>query len=129
MLTGVEVAERMSYYGIASNLITYLTNVLHQSTATAAKNVNIWSGVTATLPFLGAFLADAYWGRYKTIVASSIVYLLVSCSNPHGYPPSQLFFFKFQSLIFVIFVILPFWHCHEMNSVAGINLIDCIGFL
>lgn len=75
-IIGVEVAERMSYYGIGSNLIIYLTNVLHQSTATAAKNVNIWSGVTATLPFLGAFLADAYWGRYRTIVASSIVYLL-----------------------------------------------------
>jgi len=75
-IIGVEVAERMTYYGIASNLITYLTDVLHQSTATAATNVNIWSGVTSTLPFLGAFLADAYWGRYRTIVASSFVYLL-----------------------------------------------------
>eukprot|EP01018_Ginkgo_biloba_P012413 Gb_10629 [translate_table: standard] len=46
------------------------------STATAAKNVNIWSGVTATLPLLGAFVADAYWGRYWTILVASVVYVM-----------------------------------------------------
>ena len=75
---GVEIAERFAYTGIRSNLVTYLTDVLHQSTATAAKNVNDWSGVASMLPFLGAFVADSYLGRYWTITASSVIYLLVS---------------------------------------------------
>lgn len=72
----VEVAQRFAYYGVSGNLITYLTNVLHQSTATAAKNVNIWHGVAALFPILGAFIADSYLGRFNTILLSSIIYLM-----------------------------------------------------
>ncbi|XP_019185422.1 PREDICTED: protein NRT1/ PTR FAMILY 5.4-like [Ipomoea nil] len=72
----VEMAERFSYYGVAGNLITYLTTVLGQPTATAARNVNTFLGVSALFPILGAFLADSYVGRFKTIVVSTSVYIL-----------------------------------------------------
>ncbi|KAF8403630.1 hypothetical protein HHK36_011734 [Tetracentron sinense] len=75
-IIGVEVAERFAYYGMSGNLITYLTNVLHQSTATAAKNVNTWYGVSALLPLLGAFIADTYLGRFKTIIFASLIYIV-----------------------------------------------------
>ncbi|KAF8403634.1 hypothetical protein HHK36_011738 [Tetracentron sinense] len=75
-IIGVEVAERFAFYGMSGNLITYLTNVLHQSTATAAKNVNIWTGVSTLLPLLGAFIADTYLGRFKTILVASLIYVL-----------------------------------------------------
>lgn len=59
----------------------YFKNNLNQHSATASKNANNWSGTCYITPLIGAFLADAYLGRYRTIAAFSIVYVFVS-SNP-----------------------------------------------
>ncbi|XP_022956478.1 protein NRT1/ PTR FAMILY 5.4 isoform X2 [Cucurbita moschata] len=72
----VEVAEQFAFIGLSSNLIMYFTTVFHEPTATAAKMVNNWSGVSAVFPILGAFVADSLLGRFKTIIFSSLIYCL-----------------------------------------------------
>ncbi|KAF3786239.1 Solute carrier family 15 member 1, partial [Nymphaea thermarum] len=72
----VASVERFAYKGVAANLVSYLTDVLHESTSVAAKNINTWYGVTSMLPLVGALLADSYGDRYSTILASSLLYIL-----------------------------------------------------
>ncbi|KAH1152993.1 hypothetical protein GLYMA_18G033700v4 [Glycine max] len=72
----IEFSERVSYFGIASNLISYLTKVMHEDLSTASKNVNYWSGTTTLMPLVGGFVADAYTGRFYMVLFSSFVYLM-----------------------------------------------------
>ncbi|TYI86354.1 hypothetical protein E1A91_D04G059300v1 [Gossypium mustelinum] len=68
--------ERFAFKGVASNLVTYLTDVVQMSNSSAAKTVNSWCGFTSMLPLLVAPLADSFWDRYSTILTSSFVYVL-----------------------------------------------------
>jgi dipeptide/tripeptide permease len=73
----IEFSERLSYFGIATSLMIYLTKVLQEEMKVAAKNANYWMSVTTLMPLLGGFLADGYLGRFSTVVVSTAVYLLV----------------------------------------------------
>ncbi|VVA96083.1 unnamed protein product [Arabis nemorensis] len=68
--------ERYAFKGVASNLVTYLTDVVKMSNSRAAKTVNTWAGFTSMLPLFSAPLADAYWDRFFTILASSSIYFV-----------------------------------------------------
>lgn len=76
-VAGYEVFERMAYYGIATNLVLYLTNKLHEGTVQSSTNVTNWVGTVWMTPILGAYIADAHLGRYRTFVISSAIYLMV----------------------------------------------------
>ncbi|KAL3734652.1 hypothetical protein ACJRO7_023924 [Eucalyptus globulus] len=69
-----EVAERLAFYAIAVNMVTYLVKVMHQSIPVAATHVTDWIGAAFVLTLLGAFMADAYLGRFKTIIIFSSIY-------------------------------------------------------
>ncbi|KAG0463409.1 hypothetical protein HPP92_019478 [Vanilla planifolia] len=88
-----EAFERLAYFGIAPNLVIYLTNKLHQGTVSSANNVTNWIGAIMLSPILGAYIADAYLGRYWTFIFSSFIYFLgmvlltLSVSLPALTPP------------------------------------------
>ncbi|KFK25731.1 hypothetical protein AALP_AA8G152400 [Arabis alpina] len=68
--------ERYAFKGVASNLVTYLTDVVKMSNSRAATTVNTWSGFTFMLPLFSAPFADSYWDRFFTILASSSLYFV-----------------------------------------------------
>ncbi|KDP45420.1 hypothetical protein JCGZ_09669 [Jatropha curcas] len=68
--------ERFAFKGVASNLVTYLTDVVKMSNSSAAKTVNKWCGFTYMLPLLVASVADSCWDKYPTILFSSFLYVV-----------------------------------------------------
>lgn len=78
--TGTECCERLAYYGIAKNLVTYLTKNLHEGNVVAARNVTTWQGTCYLTSLIGAILADSYWGKYWTIACFSTIYFIVGGS-------------------------------------------------
>ncbi|KAK6931667.1 Proton-dependent oligopeptide transporter family [Dillenia turbinata] len=79
-ILGTECCERLAYYGIATNLVTYLTQKMHEGNVSAARNVTTWQGTCYLTPLVGAILADAYWGRYWTIATFSTIYFIGMCT-------------------------------------------------
>ncbi|XP_004308641.1 PREDICTED: protein NRT1/ PTR FAMILY 8.2-like [Fragaria vesca subsp. vesca] len=75
-ILGNEFCERLAFYGLSANLVLYFKNHLHQSSAAAAKSISNWTGTCYLTPLIGAFLADAYLGRYKTIASFTIIYVI-----------------------------------------------------
>lgn len=73
-----EVAERLAFFAIAVNMTAYLVREMHQSLPTAGTHVTDWIGAAYVLTILGAFLADAYLGRFRTLIVFSCIYSVVS---------------------------------------------------
>eukprot|EP00126_Sphaerothecum_destruens_P013747 Sdes_comp23531_c0_seq1m21746 len=86
----VELCERWAYYGCSLLFVTYLNNFLGFS---AADSTSINQGFTFWCYFssiLGAYVADSYLGRYKTILIFGIFYAIGLCfltlsGSPLGY--------------------------------------------
>ncbi|KAF9610589.1 hypothetical protein IFM89_023383 [Coptis chinensis] len=75
----IEFIERLCYFGISTNLITYLTKVICQDIKNVARSVNYWVGVTTMMPLIGGFLADSYLGRFNMVLLSSSIYVVGLC--------------------------------------------------
>ncbi|HLP77642.1 MAG TPA: POT family MFS transporter [Candidatus Paceibacterota bacterium] len=81
-IIGNEAAERFSYYGMQSILVVFMMNNMldaqgrpdHMSEAQANAWFHTFVSLAYILPVLGAFLADAVLGKFKTVLILSIVY-------------------------------------------------------
>jgi dipeptide/tripeptide permease len=60
-----------------ANFMVYLTRELHMEQVFAVNIINIWWGVTNCAPLVGAFISDAYAGRFRTIAFASFASFLV----------------------------------------------------
>ncbi|KAK1395096.1 hypothetical protein POM88_014152 [Heracleum sosnowskyi] len=69
-----EITERLAFFAVGVSLVGYLVREMHESLPTAATHVTDWIGAAYVLTILGAFLADAYLGRFLTIIVFSCVY-------------------------------------------------------
>ena len=81
-IVGNEAAERFSYYGMRAILVTFMTQYLMNAqgqpaplSETDAKiYFHLFVSAVYFLPLFGAIIADAFWGKYRTIMVLSLVY-------------------------------------------------------
>ena len=83
-IIGNEAAERFSYYGLRSILVTFLVAQFYskiESSATAGSAranevTHLFVTLSYFMPLVGGILADWYFGKYKVILWISLVYCL-----------------------------------------------------
>lgn len=81
-IVGNEAAERFSYYGMRTVLVVFMTRYLLSEhgdavpmTDTEAKTwFHLFTSAVYFCPLLGALVSDAILGKYRTIIALSLVY-------------------------------------------------------
>ncbi|KAL3716958.1 hypothetical protein ACJRO7_008522 [Eucalyptus globulus] len=71
-LIGNETFEKLGAIGTLANLSIYLTTVFNLKNITAANIINIFNGTTNFATLIGAFLCDAYFGRFKTLAFCTV---------------------------------------------------------
>uniref|UniRef100_A0A669BK10 Solute carrier family 15 member 2 n=1 Tax=Oreochromis niloticus TaxID=8128 RepID=A0A669BK10_ORENI len=71
-----EFCERFSYYGMKALLTLYFLNYLKWDKDLSTAVYHAFSGLCYFTPILGAFIADSWLGKYKTIIYLSIVYVI-----------------------------------------------------
>lgn len=80
----VELAERFSYYGLSAPFQNYMQNsyndtpkgVLNLKNSGATALSYVWTFWCYLSPIIGAYLADTYWGKYKTILIFCVIYII-----------------------------------------------------
>lgn len=83
-IIGNEAAERFSFYGMRTILVVFMTkhlldsdgNPAPMSEEEAKSYFHLFVSAAYFFPILGALLSDVFLGKYRTIIALSIVYCL-----------------------------------------------------
>ncbi|KAL6840387.1 hypothetical protein ACP4OV_030197 [Aristida adscensionis] len=88
-----ETFHMVATFGVSANLTAYLVRRFNMGEMKAATITNIFVATANFAPLFGAFISDAYLGRFKTIAYGSFVSLLgmlgitLSASLPALKPP------------------------------------------
>ena len=111
-IIGNEAAERFSFYGMRSVLLAYMTIYLVQPNGESAifkeKEAEAWVhlfvGSAYFFPLIGGILADAFWGKYRTILSLSLFYCL-----GHGCLAMMGILGDTRTLLFAGLVLIAVW--------------------
>ncbi|CAD5222043.1 unnamed protein product [Bursaphelenchus xylophilus] len=76
LIVSNELCERFSYYGMRTVLTLYFLNVLKYNESNSTMLFNCFTSLCYFSPLFGSILADAFIGKYKTIVILSIFYTI-----------------------------------------------------
>lgn len=93
-ILGNESFERLASIGLIANFTVFLMTVFHMDQVSSSNLINIWSGVTNFAPLVGAFISDAYVGKFWVIAFSSfatltgMVTMTLIVALPNLHPPS-----------------------------------------
>ncbi|VAH56450.1 unnamed protein product [Triticum turgidum subsp. durum] len=71
-----ECCERLAYYGMSANLSNFMLDNMGMNNSAAANSVTNWGGTCYATTLIGAFLADAYLGRFCTIASFVTIYII-----------------------------------------------------
>ena len=87
-IVGNEACERFSFYGMRSILTLYMTGVLLMEESAAVEVAHLFNALIYILPLLGAWIADRFLGRYRTILYISLFYCVghgvLACADLTG---------------------------------------------
>ena len=75
-IVGTEACERFSFYGMKSILALYMVSALSFSEERSISTIHLFVAFVYLTPLAGAWLADRYLGRYKTILYISLLYCI-----------------------------------------------------
>ena len=83
-IVGNEAAERFSFYGMKTILVVFMTQFLHSTAgspdfmtdAESREWMHLFVASAYFFPVIGGIVADAFLGKYLTILLLSIVYCL-----------------------------------------------------
>jgi POT family proton-dependent oligopeptide transporter len=82
-IVGNEFAERFGTVGMHSIFVFFIANYLFDNAGNhlftnpqAMALYHNYISVARFLAIIGAIIADAFWGKYKTIITFSIIYCL-----------------------------------------------------
>ena len=70
-----EMFERVTYYGIITNLVLFLNSIFQWHILSSASAVFIFLCVSSFMSAVGGFVGDSRFGRYGTISSGFIIYL------------------------------------------------------
>ncbi|XP_065631694.1 protein NRT1/ PTR FAMILY 6.2-like [Quercus suber] len=92
-ILGIEMCERLSSMAIIVNLVTYLVDTMHMTSASASNFASTSGGTSYLLCLFGGIVADSFLGRYWTIAIAAVIHaggtclLAISTALPNLRPP------------------------------------------
>ncbi|KAL9978920.1 hypothetical protein ACROYT_G016504 [Oculina patagonica] len=85
----VELCERLTFYGVAANLVFYCKDVLKLASPLPSTISLAFQGTCFFTPVIGGWLADTIIGRYNAIYGCSLLYIVgtvLLTATTYNYP-------------------------------------------